>query len=276
MAPCLGTIARIVRRNKKTQVIAIADNIIPHEHKPGDKLFSRYFVKSVDAFVTMSKSVLNDLNTFDTQKPKLYTPHPLYDNFGASISKTEAKKQLNLDDGTNYILFFGFIRDYKGLDILLEAFSDKRLRELPVKLLVAGEFYSKPDKYHEIIQNNRLEDFMELRTDFIPNTDVHKYFCAADVVVQPYKTATQSGITQVAYHFNKPMITTNVGGLSELIPDEKVGYVVNPDRLELAEAILRFYQKDKEAEFSKNAEAEKRKYSWEVFVKNLLSLAQNT
>jgi len=276
MAPCLGTIARIVRRNKKTQVIAIADNIIPHEHKPGDKLLSRYFVKSVDAFVTMSKSVLNDLNTFDTQKPKLYTPHPLYDNFGASIPKTEAKKQLNLDEGTNYILFFGFIRDYKGLDILLEAFSDKRLRGLPVKLLVAGEFYSKPDKYHEIIRNNRLEDFIELRTDFIPNTDVHKYFCAADVVVQPYKTATQSGITQVAYHFNKPMITTNVGGLSELIPNEKVGYVVNPDKHELAEAILRFYKNHKEAEFSENAEVEKQKYSWEVFVKNLLSLAQNT
>ncbi|MCK3683757.1 glycosyltransferase [Maribellus sp. YY47] len=275
MAPCLGTIARIARKNKKTQVIAIADNIIPHEHKPGDQLFSRYFVRSVNAFVTMSKSVLNDLNSFDSQKPKLYTPHPLYDNFGESIPKTEAKKQLKLADNTNYILFFGFIRDYKGLDLLLEAFSDKRLRELPVKLLIAGEFYSKPDKYYEIIKNNRLENVIELRTDFIPNTDVHKYFCAADVVVQPYKTATQSGITQVAYHFNKPMITTNVGGLSELIPNEKVGYVVNPDKHELAEAILRFYKNGKEADFSKNAEIEKQKYSWDVFVKNLLSLAQN-
>ncbi len=275
MAPCLGTIARIARKNKKTQVIAIADNIIPHEHKPGDKLFSRYFVKSVDAFVTMSKSVLNDLNAFDSQKPKRYSPHPLYDNFGASVPKTEAKKQLNLAEHTNYILFFGFIRDYKGLDLLLEAFSDKRLRKLPVKLLVAGEFYSKPDKYLEIIKNNHLEDFIELHTDFIPNTDVYKYFCAADVIVQPYKTATQSGITQVAYHFNKPMITTNVGGLSELIPNDKVGYVVNPDKDELAEAILRFYQNDKEAEFSRNAEVEKGKYSWDVFVENLLSLVQN-
>ena len=275
MAPCFGTIARIVRRNKKTQVIAIADNIIPHEHKPGDKLFSRYFVKSVDAFVTMSKSVLNDLNTFDMQKPKLYTPHPLYDNFGESIPKAEAKKQLNLTEDTHYILFFGFIRDYKGLDLLLEAFADQRLRKLPVKLLIAGEFYSKPDKYLEIIRANHLEELIELRTDFIPNTDVHKYFCAADVVVQPYKSATQSGITQVAYHFNKPMITTNVGGLSELIPNGKVGFVVNPDKKDIAGAIYRFYTQDKEAGFAKNAAVEKQKYSWEVFVKNLLSLVQN-
>lgn len=273
MAPCLGTIARIARKNKKTKVIAIADNIIPHEHKPGDKLFSNYFVKSVDAFITMSKSVLNDLNKFDRKKPRQYTPHPLYDNFGEIIPKATAKKDLGLQENINYILFFGFIRDYKGLDLLLEAFASPKLRELPVKLLIAGEFYSKPDKYMEIIHENNLEEYLELRTDFIPNTDVHKYFCAADVVVQPYKSATQSGITQVAYHFNKPMITTNVGGLSELIPNEKVGYVVNSDKDEITEAIYRFYQLNKEEEFSKNAAKEKQKYSWEVFVKNLLSLS---
>lgn len=273
MAPCLGTIARIARKNKKTRVIAIADNIIPHEHKPGDKLFSNYFVKSVDAFITMSKSVLDDLNKFDRKKPRQYTPHPLYDNFGEIIPKVTAKKDLGLQENINYILFFGFIRDYKGLDLLLEAFASPKLRELPVKLLIAGEFYSKPDKYMEIIRENNLEEYLELRTDFIPNTDVHKYFCAADVVVQPYKSATQSGITQVAYHFNKPMITTNVGGLSELIPNEKVGFVVNSDKDEIAEAIYRFYQLNKEEEFSKNAAKEKQKYSWEVFVKNLLSLS---
>ena len=151
------------------------------------------------------------------------------------------------------------IRDYKGLDILLEAFADKKLRELPVKLLIAGEFYAKPDKYLEIIKKHQLEDYIELRTDFIPNTDVHKYFCASDVVVQPYKTATQSGITQVAYHFNKPMITTNVGGLAELIPNEKVGYVVNTDKQEIADAIYKFYELKKEMEFSTNAAEEKRK-----------------
>jgi glycosyltransferase involved in cell wall biosynthesis len=272
MGPCLGTIAKIIRKNKKTKVIAIADNVIPHESKPGDKLFSNYFIKNVDAFLTMSKSVLNDLNQFDKQKPRIYSPHPLYDNFGDIIPKTEAKKALNLNPNTNYILFFGFIRDYKGLDILLEAFAEKQLRSHPLKLIIAGEFYAKPDKYLELIKKHQLDDYIELRTAFIPNTDVHKYFCASDVVVQPYKTATQSGITQVAYHFNKPMITTNVGGLSELIPHNRVGYVVNTDKNEISKAIMEFYKQNKEEEFSKNAAIEKKKYSWEVFVDSILNL----
>lgn len=274
MGPCLGTISKIVRKNKKTKVIAIADNVIPHEHKPGDKLFSTYFVKNVDAFITMSKSVLNDLSLFDATKPRKYTPHPLYDNFGGIISKDDAKQSLNLDPNFRYVLFFGFIRDYKGLDLLLEAFADKRLRNLPVKLLIAGEFYSKPDKYLEIIVRHNLEKHLEMRTSFIPNTDVHNYFCASDVVVQPYKTATQSGITQVAYHFNKPMITTNVGGLAELIPNEKAGYVVNPNPKEIADAIFKFFTHNKEMEFSKNAAEEKKKYAWDEFIKNIFQVAQ--
>lgn len=274
MAPCLGTIAKIVRKNKKTKVIAITDNVVPHEKQPGDKILSSYFVSNVDAFVSMSESVLNDLSQFDTVKPRAYTPHPLYDNFGETIPKTLAKEQLDLEKEKNYILFFGFIRDYKGLDILLEAFANPKFRELPLKLLVAGEFYTKPDKYLQIIKDNRLEEFIELRTDFIANTDVHKYFCAADLVVQPYKTATQSGITQVAYHFNKPMVTTNVGGLSELIPNEKVGFVVNPNPNEIANAILDFYTLNKEEEFSQNAAIEKKKYAWEVFVESILALYQ--
>jgi glycosyltransferase involved in cell wall biosynthesis len=274
MGPCLGTISKIARKNKKTKVIAIADNVIPHEHKPGDKLFSTYFVKNVDAFITMSKSVLNDLSLFDTTKPRKYTPHPLYDNFGDIISKEDAKHNLNLDPHFRYVLFFGFIRDYKGLDLLLKAFADERLRELQVRLLIAGEFYSKPDKYLEIIDRHKLEEHVEMRTSFIPNTDVHNYFCASDVVVQPYKSATQSGITQVAYHFNKPMITTKVGGLSELIPHEKVGYVVTPNPKEIAEAIYKFFVQNKETEFSKNAAEEKKKYSWDEFIKNLSQVAQ--
>lgn len=274
MGPCLGTISKIVRNNKKTKVIAIADNVIPHERKPGDKVFSKYFIKNVDAFLTMSKSVLNDLALFDKVKPRKYTPHPLYDNFGEIISKEDAKQSLALDSNFSFVLFFGFIREYKGLDILLEAFSDKRLRELPVKLLVAGEFYSKPDKFLEIVEKYSLQEHLELRTSFIPNSEVHNYFCASDVVVQPYKSATQSGITQVAYHFDKPMITTNVGGLSELIPHDKVGYVVNPNPKEIADAIYKFFTQNKEAEFSKNAAEEKKKYSWNEFIRNIFQVAQ--
>ena len=272
MAPCLGTIAKIIRKNKKSKVIAIADNVSPHESKPGDKHLSKYFIKNVDAFVTMSKSVLNDLNLFDSKKPRKYTPHPLYDNFGEIISKKDAKKQLKLDSKFNYILFFGFIRDYKGLDTLLEAFADKRIRKFPAKLLIAGEFYTKPDKYLDIIRKHNLDKLIELQTEFIPNADVHKYFCASDLVVQPYKTATQSGITQIAYHFNKPMITTNVGGLAELIPHNKVGYVVKNDIQQVADAMYKFYELEKEVEFSKNAALEKKKYSWEIFVETILEL----
>jgi len=272
MSPCLGTIAKIIRRNGKTKVIAITDNVIPHEKKPGDFLLTRYFVQQINGFITMSKSVLKDLDEFDKIKPRMYTPHPLYDNFGSIIPKNDAKLKLNLNTNYKYILFFGFIREYKGLDILLEAFADKRFRKFPVKLLVAGEFYTKPDKYNEIIEKYGLKEYLILRTEFIPNADVHKYFCAADIVVQPYKDATQSGVTQVAYHFNKPMITTNVGGLAELIPNGKVGYVVEPNSLSVADALFKFFDEEKEKVFASNVQVEKEKYSWQGFVKKVNEL----
>ena len=262
MAPCLGTICRIIRKNKHSLVISIIDNIIPHERRPGDRMLAGYWVGSSDGFVAMSKSVLNDLETFDKQKPKVFCPHPLYDNFGAVLSKKSAKEKLKLDPAFNYVLFFGFIRDYKGLDLLLKAFAEEPLKKMPLKLLVAGEFYTSPEPYHEIIRKYSLQDWVILSNDFIPDSEVAAYFCAADLVVQPYKSATQSGVTQIAYHFNKPMIITNVGGLSEFVPDGKVGYVVDPDEKKIASAIARFYNENKETAFSMNAAEEKKKYSW--------------
>jgi D-inositol-3-phosphate glycosyltransferase len=273
MAPCFGTIARIVRKNRHTKVIAITDNIIPHEKMPGMKMLTSWFVRSVGAFITMSRSVLEDLNTFDKNKPRAYCPHPLYDNFGELIPKEVAKRQLGLDETKGYILFFGFIREYKGLDILIRAFADESLRTLPVRVIVAGEFYSDPKPYYNLVEAAGQAERFIFRSDFIPNTDVHKYFCAADLVVQPYREATQSGVTQVAYHFNKPMITTNVGGLSEIVPDGKVGYVVDPDPGEVAVAILRFYKEGKENEFSLNVAEEKKKYSWQNLLDVIDSLA---
>ena len=262
MAPCLGSISRMLRRGGKTKVVAITDNIIPHEKRVGDSMLASYFVKSVDGFIAMSKSVLRDLNKFDQKKPRDYYPHPLYDNFGDAIPKEEAKRMLKLDLNSNYMLFFGFIRDYKGLDLLLKALADQKLRDLPLKLLVAGEYYGNEDKYLKLIKELGIENQLELRTSFIPNTEVYLYFCASDIVVQPYKNATQSGVTQVAYHFNKPMITTNVGGLSEMIPDGKVGYVVQPEPDEIANAIRKFYAEKREAEFVENVITEKERFSW--------------
>lgn len=272
MAPCLGTIARIIRRNKLSKVVAITDNIIPHEKMPGGKLLSRYFVKSCDGFIAMSRAVLADLEIFDKTRPRLFSPHPLYDNFGAAVSKSFAKKQLGLEDGINYILFFGFIREYKGLDLLIKAFADEHFRKLPVKLLIAGEFYIDGKPYLELIDKLRLKDYIVLRTEFIENSEIVNYFCACDIVAQPYKDATQSGVTQIAYHFDKPMLTTNVGGLSEMVPDGKVGYVVAPDVNEITVALLRFFNENKEEEFSANAAIEKKRFSWDILLERIDSV----
>ena len=272
MAPSLGTLARIIKRNKFTKVVAIADNITPHEKMPGGNLLSRYFVKSCDAFIVMSRAVLNDLDKFDKIRPRKFSPHPLYDNFGAAISKSQAKNKLGLEEGIKYILFFGFIREYKGLDLLIKAFADERFRDLPVKLLIAGEFYVDGKPYLDLIDGLGLKEKVVLRTEFIENNDIVNYFCASDIVAQPYKDATQSGVTQIAYHFEKPMLTTNVGGLSEMVPNGKVGFVVAPDVNEISEALIRFFNENKELEFSANAAIEKKRFSWEILLNQIDSI----
>lgn len=269
MAPCLGTMARIIKRKSGARVVAITDNIIPHEKRPGDRFLTKYFTRSVDRFVAMSRLVLTDLDQFDSVKPRQYHPHPLYDNFGKAVATTEARSMLHLEQTDRIILFFGFIREYKGLDLLLKAMNNQKVRQLGIKLLVAGEFYGNESYYRGLIDECNIAESVILHTRFIANTDVYKYFCASDLVVQPYKDATQSGVTQIAYHFNKPMITTNVGGLSEMIPHGKVGYVVNPDIEEIAEAIATFFTEKKAAEFIKNIEQEKKRFTWEGLISTI-------
>lgn len=272
IGPSLGTVARIAKRNRKTKVISIIDNIIPHENRPGDKLLANYFVKAVDGFICMSQAVLDDLETFDKTKPKIFTPHPVYDNFGQPIDKLVAKKELKLDADTPYLLFFGFIRDYKGLDLLLEAMADERIRKSNIKLIVAGEYYSDKQYYLDIIEKNKLSDKLVLATDFIPDSKVGLYFNACDLVVQPYKTATQSGVTQIAYHFEKPMVVTNVGGLPEIVPHLKTGYVVEVEPKSIADAILDFYANNREEAMKENCRTEKVKYSWETLLDRMAKL----
>jgi len=262
MAPCLGTISKIVRKNNHTKVIAIVDNVIPHEKHFIDKILTDYFTNSCNGFITMSRAVLNDLKKFMPFAPMVYTPHPLYDIFGSIVPREQAIKQLNLDPAYRYLLFFGFIRDYKGLDWLLEAFGDTKLRQFPVKLIIAGEFYTSSEKYMKIIRDKSLTDHVILRTDFIADHDVANYFGAADMIVQPYKSATQSGVTQIAFHYNKPMLVTDVGGLGEIIPHGKVGYVVNPGPEAITEAIFDFYKNDRNDFFTGNVISEKEKFSW--------------
>ncbi|KOH43024.1 glycosyltransferase [Sunxiuqinia dokdonensis] len=272
MGPALGTICRLIRKNKHTKVICLADNIIPHEKRPGDQLLTSYFMKSIDGMVAMSQSVLNDIDAFNPKLPRALCPHPLFDNFGERLNQSEAKKQLQLEPTTSYLLFFGFIRDYKGLDILLKAMADERLEKLPVKLIVAGEFYTKPEPYLQLLSELNLNERVLLHTDFIPNERVNQYFSAADLVVQPYKSATQSGVTQIGYHFEKAMLVTNVGGLSEIIPDQKIGYVVEPNETAIADAIVDFYQNKRQVAFEENIKEEKKKFSWQKMVDAFLSV----
>jgi glycosyltransferase involved in cell wall biosynthesis len=272
MGPALGTILRRVRKNRHTSIICIADNIIPHEHRPGDKLFTKYFINSSDAFITMSEKVLDDLRKF-TGKPAQVIQHPLYDNFGAIISKEVARQKLNISNEERVILFFGFIRKYKGLDILLEAMADERIKQKNIKLLIAGEFYEDAKPYYQLIEKLNLSSQLILKTDFIPDPEVKYYLCAADAVIQPYRNATQSGVTPLAYYFEKPMVVTNVGGLPSLVPNEQAGLVVEPDALSVATGILRFYQLG-ESYFIPHLRNEKKKYSWDNLVNAIMELSK--
>jgi len=271
MGPALGTILRRVKRNKHTRIVCIADNIIPHEHRAGDKAFTKYFLKSCDAFITMSEKVLSDLKQFEKTKPIQLVRHPLYDTFGEIISKEGAREKLKVNRSDSVILFFGFIRKYKGLDLLLEAMNDDKIKQSGIKLLVAGEFYEDAKQYQELIDRLGIRNQLILKTDFIQDSEVKYYLCAADAVVQPYRNATQSGVTPLAYYFEKPMIVTNVGGLPALVPDGKAGIVTEPQPKSIAEAIIKFYQLG-EAHFIPHLRVEKQKYSWETLANTIKSL----
>jgi glycosyltransferase involved in cell wall biosynthesis len=277
MGPCLGTILRIIKKNKHSRIICIADNIIPHEKRIGDKPFTRYFIKPVDAFITMSEKVLSDLRLFTTTKKALLVPHPLYDNFGEKISKETARKVLGIGNEELVVLFFGFIRKYKGLDILLEAMKllqNHQPQTINLKLLIAGEFYEDRKTYDEQIENLGISDSIVIHSDFIADKDVKNYFCAADVVIQPYRNATQSGVTPIAYHFEVPMIVTNVGGLPSMVPHDKVGLVSKPTAASLAEKIVEYFNKG-ESHFLPHLLEEKKKFSWTKMVESILELANS-
>jgi len=273
MGPCLGTILRQVKKNKYTKVVCIADNVIPHEKRPGDTPFTQYFFKPVDAFITMSEKVMTDLRQF-TQKPAQQVVHPLYDNFGEALNKQAARKHLGLPEHEKIILFFGFIRKYKGLDLLLESMSLLHLKHstLNIQLLIAGEFYEDKKPYEEQIEQLGIANSLILRTDFIADSEVKYYLSAADFVIQPYKNATQSGVTPLAYHFNKPMLVTNVGGLPSLVPDRKVGLIAEPNAQAIADKIVELYTLSEDF-FLPHLLEEKKKYSWNVLTQTILQLA---
>lgn len=272
MGPALGSIAKRLRK-RGIKVIGITDNVIPHEKRPGDKPLTKFFLKNCDGFITMSNSVLDDISKFTDNSNKIMLPHPVYDLFGASCSREEGLNKLQLSSENKYLLFFGLIRGYKGLDIAIEALSE--VEDQNIHLIIAGEFYDKKEKYLEQISRLQLEHRVHLHDFYIPTEDVKHYFSIADAVVQPYKSATQSGITQVAYHFEIPMIVSNVGGLPEIVPHEKAGLVVPPNGKSFAKAINTFYKNDLKADFIEGVKDEKKKYEWGYFVKEALVFTQS-
>ena len=272
MAPCLGTILSIVKRNKHTKVIAIVDNMIPHEKRLGDKLLTQYFVRAVDGFLTMSQKVQNDVKLF-TNKPTCVSPHPIYDHFGEAIPTADARKFLHLDVHDKVILFFGFVRAYKGLDLLIEAMADPAIKAAGIKLVIAGEFYESPTPYLTQIEQLGLTDTISVYNQYIGEKEVSQYVSAADFIIQPYRNATQSGVTPMAYHFLKPMLVTNVGGLADTVPHDKVGLVVQPNPSSIAEGIVQLYKRGT-AHFMPHLITEKKKYSWEQMRQSFLTLYQ--
>ncbi len=274
--PCFGTFARIVRGNKHSHLVAITDNIIPHEKRFFDKPFSRWFLPALHGAVAMSKSVMLNLQEYPLSRKVAkaeYHPHPLYDNFGAGESREEACTALGLDPEYRYLLFFGFIRRYKGLDLLLEAMS--LLKDHPHwKLIVAGEFYEEAEPYLDFIKQEGLQERILLHTYFIENDDVRHYFCASDCVVQPYRSATQSGVSQIAYHFQTPMIITDVGGLSELVPHQKAGWVCQPHAAAIADSIEAIMKPSVLADIRQHLGELKKGFSWASMVQALQRVAQ--
>jgi D-inositol-3-phosphate glycosyltransferase len=272
MSPCFGTVARIVRTNNHTKVICIFDNVIPHEERPGDRILTKFFTSSIDGAIVMSQTVLEDLRTFRKNIPVKLNPHPLFDNYGPVVSREKALAELKLSSDNSYILFFGFIRAYKGLDLLIETFSDMRLRNRKLKLIIAGEFYEDSAPYNELIRKYNLENDIVIFDNFIKDNEVPLFFSAADLVVQPYKSATQSGVTQIAYYFDKPMLVTDVGGLREIVPDKKCGYVVKPEVKEITEAILDYFENRRKADFTEGVKLEKEKFSWDKMTASIIEV----
>lgn len=271
MGPSLGLIGRRLKK-AGIPVIAITHNVLPHEKRLGDKFLTKYFLKSCNGFIALAKSVEEDIKKFISNPVSDFVPHPVYDIFGEKVSMTEARKELQLENNEKYLLFFGIVREYKGLDLMLKALADDRLKQLNVKLIVAGEFYEDKEKYMNLIKSLGVEDRVIIHDSFIPSDKVRYYFCASDMITQTYHSATQSGVAQIGYQFEIPLLVTNVGGLAEIVPDGKVGYVTEKNPSGIADAINDFYVNKRRPQFVSNMIIEKPRFSWSNMVSGILEM----
>lgn len=271
--PSSGTLHKLLR-NRRTKTLTLLHNVIPHERRIGDIAFTKYLLRHTDYFIVLSSSVEKDLKSLVAAPRYKMVPHPVYESFGNNIPQEDARKTLSITS-PNVLLFFGYIRRYKGLDVLLRALREA-LKTIDVFLIVAGEFYEDEQLHRETIQKLDLSGHVSIVSEYIPNEKVKQYFSAADCVVLPYLSATQSGIAQIAYNFSTPVIATNVGGLAEVVRNEVTGIVVEPGNVSsLAAAIVRFFQERLSGKFAAGIEEEKKKYSWDNLIDAIEELSSS-
>jgi glycosyltransferase involved in cell wall biosynthesis len=275
IAVSMGYTLRSLKGKSATTVIAIIDNIIPHEKRPGDSIFTRYFMKAIDGGITLSEEVAQTTRKLFPTLPVQYHPHPIYDIYGEKAGKEASAEKLGLDPERNYILYFGYIRDYKGLDLLLKAFASVAAEIPDTDILVAGEYYTDSTLYLNLIEALNIKDRVILHTDFIADHLVKYYFGISSLISQTYKSASQSGVSQIAIHFEKPMICTRVGGLPEVIEPGTNGLVVDPEIEDVAKGLLVFMNDPDSYYNSSKARQLRHEYSWEVFNDVLMEMYKN-
>lgn len=269
MAPSLGYVAG--KLQKSCKVIAVVHNAIPHETKFYDKPFINYFLKKNDAYVALSKAVEEDLLQMKPDAKVLMSEHPIYNHFGELLNRDEQLNKLNINPSKKILLFFGLIREYKGLDTLLSALANL---DDEYHLIIAGECYGSFEKYQDQIDENNLSQNITIISEYIADNEVNKYFSAADVCILPYKSATQSGITAVSHHFNLPLIATDVGGLKESVKHNVTGLIVKENTSEsLQNSITAYFDQNLKSEFSYNISKEKKENSWEKFSQKLIDFS---
>ncbi len=272
--PAFGTIARAVLDRRQKNTMVIVDNLIPHERRPGDVAFTKFFFRYCTMAITQSSIVQNDLKRLFPAIPQAMLPHPTYENFGERLPREQTRTRLGVT-ASKVILFFGFVRKYKGLDNLLAAMPEVVRRVPDAHLLVVGEFFDDPEPYLRQIRDGGMEQHVTIHNHYVANEEVADWFSVADALVLPYHSATNSGIVQIAYNFATPVVVTDVGSLSEVVVDGRTGFVLpnaSPDAI--AAAVERLFQGDTIARFSEQILLERRKYSWDAFATGLEELAR--
>ena len=264
--PALGTITRLIKKKYKDKILFITENVVSHESNRIDKLLTKYGLKHAAFYLSLSAKVANELQTFSKGRKIFRSELPVYDCYQSktAFDLQGMRTQLGIPENSTVLLFFGYVRKYKGLDILLKAMPSVLKKHPDAYLLIVGEFYDKPDSYFEIINKNNLNDKVKLVNSFVPNEDVEKYYAVSDLVILPYRSATQSGILNVAYGFKKPVVVTDVGGLAEFVEDSKTGFIVKPDSpAEIERGINKFYNLREKEDFAFNIEERNKLNSFE-------------